>query len=480
MKILLASSEVTPFAKTGGLADVSGALPKAINRLDKNNQCIIVMPLYQLVGKNGFKPEIVKKDIKIPLGGVEYSFNLGFLQTENSDVYFIDNKQFYDRKELYNTPQGDYPDNHLRFAFFSNAILSVADFLGDVDIIHCNDWQTALLPLYIKLSKNDRTPKTLFTIHNMAYQGVFDKNVMMSVDLPQELFTPEHLEFYGRLSFMKAGIIYSDAISTVSKGYAKEILTEEFGCGLDGLLRKRKTSVFGITNGVDYANWNPKTDKYIAANYDIDTLSRKQECKKDLLDIFGLSFDERKPVMGVITRLAEQKGIDIIADSLEKMFSLGIYFVLLGTGDEKYNNLFNKLSKKYAKSAGIRVAFDNALAHKIEAGADMFLMPSRYEPCGLNQMYSLKYATIPVVRATGGLEDTIEDFDPETGRGNGFKFKQASVESFYDALKRATQVYKDKEKWQSLQKKAMQYDFSWDKSAKEYLRLYNKILDGDI
>jgi starch synthase len=317
---------------------------------------------------------------------------------------------------------------------------------------------------------------TLFTIHNMGYQGLFSPEIMPLIDLPWEFFTPDTLEFYGKLNFMKAGIVYSDAISTVSKKYAQEILTQEFGCGLDGLLKTRSSSLYGITNGADYNEWSPEIDKYIIKNYDVETLKDKEDCKKDLLKEFKLPFDNKKPVIGMVTRLAEQKGIDLVANCIDEVISLGAYFVLLGTGDEKYNELFKTIAQKYKKSVGVMIAFNNAIAHKIEAGSDIFVIPSRYEPCGLNQMYSLKYATVPVVRATGGLDDTIEDFNPATNKGNGFKFADASADELYTALKKAVQLYKDKKKWQALQLNALRCDFSWEKSAKEYTKLYKKIL----
>ncbi|MEK6714975.1 MAG: glycogen synthase GlgA [Candidatus Omnitrophota bacterium] len=473
MNIVLVSPEVAPFAKTGGLSDVSGALPIAINNLGAGHKCSVVLPFYQMVRESGFGPKLLRTE-KIRLGSEEFNAGIFFLRHENTDIYFIENRKFYDRQQLYGLPSGDYPDNHLRFAFFAKAAISLINYLGNVDLIHCNDWQSGLIPLYLRLSGN--YIKTLFTIHNMAYQGLFDPQVIPLLDIPQEFFTPERLEFYGKFSFMKAGIIYSDAVSTVSKGYAREILTPEFGCGLSGLLQTRSSSLYGIVNGVDYKEWSPQTDKYIVQNFDENTLDYKLDCKKDLLKTFGLKFDARKPVLAVVTRLAEQKGIDIIAEVLKDILGLGAYFILLGTGNEKYNNLFSDIAKKHKNCVGVEIGFDNALAHKIEAGSDMFLMPSRYEPCGLNQMYSLKYGTIPVVRATGGLDDTIEDFNPANNQGNGFKFAEASAAAFYATIKRAVTLYKDKKKWLILQKNGLKCDFSWNKSAGDYLELFERIL----
>ncbi|MDD5773757.1 MAG: glycogen synthase GlgA [bacterium] len=474
MNILFVSSEVFPFAKTGGLADVSGALPDALNSL--KHKCSIIMPMYRKVMENGFYPPVLKKNLKISLGQREYIFDLLFLKHRNTDVYFIDNKEFFNRDGLYGTPEADHPDNALRFAFFAKAILSVLNDIGKIDVIHCNDWQSGLLPLYLKINKDPITKiKTVFTIHNMAYQGLFGPDVIPSIGLTWDFLTMDKLEFYGKISYMKAGIIYSDAVTTVSKGYAKEILTSEFGCGLDGLLQTRASSIYGILNGVDYSEWNPKTDIYIAGKYNEKDLTEKVECKKNLLRLFKLPFDDKKPVIGLITRLAAQKGLDLVAERIEDILSLNTYLVLLGTGDEKYNNMFKNIAEKYKGKAGIKIGFDNALAHQIEAGSDMFLMPSRYEPCGLNQMYSLKYGTVPVVRATGGLDDTISDFNPATKKGNGFKFSEASGDALVAVLKRAVEVYKNNKNWKVLQQNGMNCDFSWENSAKEYIELYKKI-----
>ena len=473
MKVLFASSEVVPFAKTGGLADVSGALPHALNSLGA--KCSIIMPYYRLVSKNGFSPKLIKQKVKIRLGQEEEAFDLLLLKNKKTNIYFVENKKYFDREGLYGTSQGDYPDNYKRFAFFAKAILSVITDIGNTDILHCNDWQTALIPLYLKKSPGNKI-KTLFTIHNMAYQGLFSPGVMPELGLPSELFTPENLEFYGKLNFMKSGIIFSDAINTVSERYSQEIQSKEFGCGLDGLLQTRKSSLYGITNGADYTVWNPLTDKHIVTNYDAKSIKKKEECKKDLLKHFGLNYDQKKPVISMITRLAEQKGIDLVAENIKKILALGVYFVLLGTGDDKYNNLFQEIAKQNKNSTGIKIAFDNSLAHKIEAGSDMFLMPSRYEPCGLNQIYSLKYATVPIVSATGGLDDTIQDFNPSSLSGNGLKISPLSSENLYATIKKAVELYHDKKKWLALQKNGLHCDLSWEKSAKNYLKLYQKIL----
>jgi starch synthase len=317
--------------------------------------------------------------------------------------------------------------------------------------------------------------KVLFTIHNMAYQGVFRKDEMRLIGLGPDLLKSDSLEFYGKISFMKAGLIYSDALSTVSRKYAEEIMTPEYGCGLDGLLRSRKDTVYGVLNGVDYKIWNPERDDKIKANYGADTLEKKTECKKDLLDYTGLSVPVEAPLIGAVTRLVEQKGMDLAAKIMDRIVDAGAGVVILGMGGEKHNRFFSGLSEKFPGKVYVCNEFNNELAHKIEAGCDIFLMPSRYEPCGLNQMYSLKYGTIPVVRATGGLDDAIVDFDEDRKKGNGFKFDEADEKALLEAVKRAVTRYKDKALWQDLMKTAMSYDYSWDHSAKEYVGLYTRI-----
>jgi starch synthase len=316
--------------------------------------------------------------------------------------------------------------------------------------------------------------KILFTIHNMAYQGLFQKDVVPYLDISWDLFTQDGVEFWDKLSFMKAGMVFSDAISTVSKGYSREILTPEFGCGLDGLLKSREKDLYGIINGVDYTVWNPAVDKFISAKYDGKDLSGKAECKKDLSKALGIKYNAKRPLIAMITRLAEQKGIDLVVNIMKDILKESD-FVILGFGSEKYNNIFQDLAKKYKGNVGISIKFDNALSHKIEAGADMFLMPSRYEPCGLNQMYSLKYATVPVVRAVGGLDDTIQNFNPSTKKGNGFKFKDASNEALLGSIKDAVNVFKNKKLWGALLKNCASCDYSWESSAEQYIKLYKKL-----
>ena len=476
MNILFISPEVFPFAKTGGLADVVGALPEAIAK--KGHKASTILPYYQLVKKSGFKPVIFKKNISLRINNREEFFNLLLLKHNGVDVYFIEKNEYYDREFLYGTPQGDYQDNAFRFGFYAKAILASIPYIGRQDILHCNDWQSGLVPLYVRTHHRDdpmfNKTKMVFTIHNMAYQGLFIKDVIPYLDISWDLFNQAGVEFWDKLSFMKTGIVFSDAISTVSKGYSKEILTPEFGCGLDGLLKSREKYLYGIVNGVDYSVWNPKVDKFIAKDYDENDPSGKVECKKDLAKAFEIKYNAKRPILAMITRLAEQKGIDLVVNIMKDMLK-DSDFVILGFGDEKYNNIFKDLAKKYKGKVGVSIKFDNALSHKIEAGSDMFLMPSRYEPCGLNQMYSLKYGTVPVVRAVGGLDDTIQNFNPAAKKGNGFKFKDATNEAFLGAVKSAVSIFKDTKLWDELLKNCMSCDFSWESSAEQYLKLYKTL-----
>jgi len=476
-KVLFATSEMVPLAKTGGLADVAYSLPKALRR--RGHDVRVVMPFYRQVSASGADIERLGVYIHVPIKDNMVEAEICQCIVDGIPVYLIDKGEYYDREYLYGTPEGDYLDNAERFIFFCRVVLEVAEALEfKPDVLHCNDWQTGLVPVYVKklYSSNPfwQDVATVFTIHNLAYQGLFWHLDYPMTGLPWELFTPEGLEFYGKINMLKAGIVFSDVINTVSKKYSKEIQTPEFGYGLDGVLRARSQDLYGILNGVDYEVWNPETDPFIAANYGPDKLGGKKECKKDLLREMGLKVDAECPVVGMVSRLAGQKGFDILSEVIDKIMQEDLYFVLLGTGEKKYHEIFEDVARRYPRKAGIRIAFDNALAHKIEAGADIFLMPSFYEPCGLNQMYSLKYGTVPVVRATGGLDDTIKNFNPKTGKGNGFKFKQYTGQALFLCLKRALEVYKDKKLWKQLMLNGMREDFSWDRSACEYEKLYKK------
>jgi starch synthase len=484
--ILYVSPEVAPFAKTGGLADVAGALPKALK--DLGHDIRIMMPKYGCISERKYVlREVIRlREIPVRLGQREYvvSAKSAFLPDSKVQVYFIDYPPYFDRDSLYVNPSTgkDWSDNPERFALFCRAVLEVLKVLHwQPDVIHCNDWQTALIPAYLKTRLREDAffsrVSTLLTIHNLAYQGVFEPSVLEVIDLPQELFLPGGpVEFFGKVNFLKAGIVYADAISTVSEKYAEEIQTEEFGAGLNGVLRRRASDIHGILNGVDYNVWNPETDEFIPHKYSASDLSGKQRNKEALLTQVGLPYNPEVPVIGMISRLAEQKGFDILAEAMERIMAMNVQMVLLGTGDPKYHKMFEKFAKKYPSKLSVNLRFDEPLAHLIEAGSDMFLMPSRYEPCGLNQIYSLRYGTIPIVRFTGGLADTIQDYDPETGRGNGFVFRDYNAEALVEAIQRALNVYQDRTTWTKLVKNAMRQDFSWSVSAKKYVALYKKII----
>ena len=473
MNILLAATEVVPYAKTGGLADVAGALPKALAKL--GHQVRVVMPRYN-VEKIESRSEPLQGELLVPF---DYDVRPTPVYVDRSGevpVYFIDAPEYFSRSKLY----GEYDDAE-RFAFYSRALLELAKALGEtIDIIHLNDWMTGLVPAYLKtVYANDpafEQTKTLFTIHNIAFHGQFDPGLLARFGLPEWLFRTEYgLEFYGTASSLKSGLVFSDAISTVSPRYAQEIQTPEFGEKFDGFLRARRNDLYGILNGVDYDEWNPETDRYLAARFSPEDLSGKRECKRDLLRNFGLPEDLDRPLIGCISRLSDQKGFDLIFDIAGRMLERGVMFVLLGSGAESYERGFQTLRDARRDQVGVYLGFSNELAHKIEAGADMFLMPSRFEPCGLNQMYSLKYGTVPIVRAAGGLDDTIEHFDRATLRGNGFKFYDYDSSRLLEKIYEALLVYADRDLWRTLMLNGMHADFSWDASAQRYVELYEKL-----
>ncbi|MFH0809244.1 MAG: glycogen synthase GlgA [Pseudomonadota bacterium] len=479
LRVLFVSSEIAPFAKTGGLADVAQALPPALARLGAEVK--VFMPLYRQVNREGLR-KIKGGSFTLTASGIETEVEIlqGSL-AKGVPAYFIGNDRYFDREHLYGTPQGDYPDNAERFIFFCRALLDYvrANMASPPDIIHCNDWQTGLIPAYFKTTSGDdffSATATAYTIHNLAYQGLFPLDRFPLTGLPPELAGMSGIEFWGQMNFMKAGINFSEVINTVSPTYAKEIQTPEFGYGLEGVLADRAADLHGILNGANYEVWDPSHDPLIPANYDANNPAGKARCKEALLKAYGLP-STKSPVIGIISRLADQKGFDLLAQAIDRIMAMDTILVLLGTGDQKYHDMFEEIGRRYPKRAGIRIGFDNKLAHLIEAGADMFLMPSRYEPGGLNQLYSFRYGTLPIVRATGGLDDTVSDYDPATGEGTGFKFREYSAEAMLAKIRTALDSFADKKAWERLVKRAMQLDFSWDKSARSYLDLYQTALN---
>jgi starch synthase len=478
MHIAFAASECVPFSKTGGLADVVGALPRALAAL--GHQVSVYVPRYRETKL--VDPQTVVRSITIPFDD-KYRFCSVATAGTSSGVrsYFVDYPPYFDRDGLYGGPGGDYPDNAERFALFSRAVIEASKILGVPHVFHCHDWQSALIPVMLRtLYAEDpafREVATVFTIHNMGYQGLFSPDTLPLLTLPWELLTMSKMEFFGQVNFLKGALVLSDYVTTVSKKYSQEIQTTEYGFGLEGVLRNRAATVTGILNGVDYDEWSPQTDKFIVAKYSPQDLSGKPKCKQDLLATFGIKATDansKVPVIGIVSRFAAQKGFDLIAQIMDRLAREEVMMVVLGSGDKLYEDMFQRLSKLFPNKIAAKVAYDNAVAHKIEAGADMFLMPSRYEPCGLNQIYSLKYGTVPIVRATGGLDDTIENWDARTGKGTGFKFSDYNGEALLATIKQALVAYQNPSSWQTLMRNGMGRDFSWGASAREYGKVYER------
>ncbi|HEX2280101.1 MAG TPA: glycogen synthase GlgA [Candidatus Tectomicrobia bacterium] len=481
LRVVVVASEVVPFAKTGGLADVTGALSVALGR--QGHQVSIIMPRYPVIEHAVRSLEKVHDNLVVPMGTrTEYGAVWRAKLTPKIPVYFIEHQQYFNRDALYTGADGDYPDNAQRFAFFAKATLEACRALNlQPDVLHCHDWQSALIPAYLKTTLHDdpdfAPTGSLLTIHNLAYQGLFPPEVMEFLQLPPQTYSPEGLEFYGQVNYLKAGIVYADLVSTVSRRYSQEIRTPAFGFGLDGILRYRGQDVYGILNGIDDREWNPARDRLIAARYTPADLSGKRLCKRALVGAFGLSAERMNaPLVGMISRLVDQKGFELLENAINRILALDLGLVVLGTGEARYEAFLRRVSERYAGQVGVRIGFDNVLAHRIEAGSDIFLLPSRYEPCGLNQMYSLRYGTIPVVHGTGGLDDTIVPYDHETAEGNGFKFESYDAEALLASLQQAVALYHDREAWERLMRRGMQTDFSWATPARAYSDLYAKAL----
>ena len=477
MKILFVASEGLPFSKTGGLADVVEALPKTLVAL--GHEVAVLLPRY----RNTKAGSVAVPSLTIPMGDTQRFpaiLNGGTLRGVR--YYFVDDPEYFDREHLYGVAGKDYSDNAERFGEFDRAAIEFCKNVWMPDVIHCHDWQSALVPVLLRTQyQNDPAVGDLpvvFTIHNIGYQGTFPRDVMKKIGLPEDLFKIDAMEFFARVNFLKGGLVFSDYLTTVSRKYAEEIQTPEYGHGLDGVVRGRAKNLVGILNGVDYSVWNPEKDKLIAARYSMKDLTGKLACKKDLLEIFRLPAESLdKPLIGIVSRFADQKGFDLIEKVAADLLAEDLTIVALGAGEPKYERMFHDLAKMYFDKIGVKVAYDNVMAHKIEAGADIFLMPSRYEPCGLNQIYSLKYGTVPVVRAIGGLDDTIEAFDPETGQGTGFKFAPYDAKALMGSVAEALKAFRDDPAtWRRIQTNGMAKDFSWQASALEYARLYEAAL----
>jgi starch synthase len=480
MHILFAASECVPYVKTGGLADVVGAVPREVVKL--GHRATVYLPYYRQVREKAPDKKEVIRSLTIPFESYNrFASVRDGGEHEGVQFYFVDCPELFDREALYSTPAGDYPDNWERFALFSRAVLEAAKQLGIPDIFHVHDWQTAMIPVYLKstyyFDPALRNAATVLTIHNAGYQGRFAPQTTARLLLPWEIFTMDRVEHYDTFNFLKGGIVFSDAITTVSRTYAEEIQTPEFGEGLEGVLRSRAADLHGILNGVDYKEWDPATDHNIAAHYTPSKLEGKRECRRDLLHAFGAAqVTDETPVLGIVSRFATQKGFDLIAQIAPTLLAEDVFLIALGTGEPYYEGIFRSLQEQYPDKVAVKIAYDNTLAHKIEAGADLFLMPSRYEPCGLNQIYSMKYGTVPVVHATGGLEDTVEEWDAATGIGTGFKFEEQTPTAFQAALERALRVFRsDKASWTKIMRNGMAEKYSWDKPAAEYVEVYRQV-----
>ena len=472
MRILFVASEALPYAKTGGLADVIEALPKALVKL--GHEIAVFLPRYR---------GITSKTVVMPSLTISQGGGLRFPSITSGSLnhgvryFFLDDPFYFDREGLYDERNREYPDNAERFTEFSRAAIELAKHIWPPDIIHCHDWQTAMVPVLLRSSYADdpmvKDLPVVFTVHNMGYHGIFPKQALERASIPAAVFHPGGLEFFGSVNFLKGGLVYSDYLTTVSPKYAQEIQTSEFGFGLEGVVRSRADRLVGILNGVDYATWSPERDALIPMKYSSRNLAGKRVCKLALLQEFLLLQDNpNRPVLGIVSRFADQKGFDLIAQIAHELLHEDISLAVLGTGDRKYEELFRALAQDFPGRVGVKIAYDNKLAHLVEAGSDMFLMPSRYEPCGLNQIYSLRYGDVPIVRATGGLDDTIEAFDLQHGTGTGFKFSEYTGAALLHAVRQALQHYSDDGIWKRIQLNGMAKDFSWNTSATEYAKLY--------
>jgi len=472
MRILFVASEALPYAKTGGLADVIEALPRALVKL--GHEIAVFLPRYRGI-------EI--QSVEMPSMTISQGVRLRFPSIANGGLhrgvryFFLDDPFYFDREGVYGNRNQEYPDNAERFTEFSRAAIELAKQIWMPDLFHCHDWQTAMVPVLLRTSYGDdpavRDVPVVFTVHNMGYHGRFPREVLERAGIPSGVFHPGGIEFFGNVNFLKGGLVYSDYLTTVSRKYAEEIQTSEFGFGLEGVVRTRADRLVGILNGVDYSVWSPDRDALIPTKYSAKNLAGKRVCKEALLDELKLMKDvPHRPVIGIVSRFADQKGFDLIARIARELMQEDVLLAVLGTGERRYEELFRAMAADFPGRVGAVIGYDNRLAHLIEAGSDIFVMPSRYEPCGLSQIYSLRYGTVPVVRATGGLDDTIESFDLEHGTGTGFKFWEYSGAELLHTIRQALHNYSDEGVWRRIQLNGMAKDFSWNTSAAEYAKLY--------
>ena len=475
----MVASEAVPFAKTGGLADVLGALPRALAHL--GHQVDVVMPRYRGITAG----EDIGR-VTVALGGQVDDATMWATEADGVQTIFVDHPVYYDRDYLYGVGGNDYADNAERFAFLATAALNwAAAAPRRYDIVHGHDWQTGLVPVLMRRDAAARpalrTVPAIFTIHNLAYQGIVEASWLLRLGLGWELMHIDALEYYGRISFLKGGLMFSDLLTTVSAQYAREIQTPAFGFGFDGILRYRSADLVGILNGIDYDRWDPARDPHLPAPYDSSNLEGKRAAKRALLERVGLPVNGEtmaRPLVGLISRLVDQKGFDLIEELAHELPRLDASFVLLGTGERRYEDLWLGLGARHPERVAATIGFDERLAHLIEGGADLFLMPSRFEPCGLNQMYSLRYGTVPLVRATGGLYDTVSNFDRRTGSGTGFTFQEYTAQALLGTLRWALEIYREPAVWRRIQEAGMRQDFSWDASARQYVKVYERVVSA--
>ncbi len=478
MQIVFAASEAVPFAKTGGLADVVGALPREIQKL--NQEVTVYLPLYASVRPHlDSEVKYAIRSITLPAPhGNRFAGIVDGGVRDGVKFYFVDCPDLFDRQGLYGNNGDSYGDNAERFGLFCRAVIEATKILGVPDVFHVHDWQAAMIPVLLRTVYNsDPALKhcgTVLTIHNAGYQGWFPPSTVDQLLLPWDIFTYDKLEHYNTFNFLKGGVVYADELTTVSPKYAQEIQTPEFGNGLDAALRQRAADLHGILNGVDYAEWDPATDGNLAAHYSPADLAGKRECRKDLLHAFGLEVPDETPVIGICSRFASQKGFDLLEQISGRLAERDVALVALGTGEPYYEKFFRDFAYANSGRFAVQIRYDDAMAHKIEAGADIFLMPSKFEPCGLNQIYSLKYGTVPVVRATGGLDDTVEEWNAGLNAGTGFKFEPYQAQALLDAIDRALAAFYDKKQWTQLMLNGMAQNYSWDQPAREYVAVYEE------